>query len=266
VSPTSFLAPFLERYTSEYLLQLSGIEQPGLGRELIMTTLPSDLQDSAAQSAVRIVVHPYASSLPLGCFSFGIGNVLLSAFLLHWFPASDTLVFAVMLLAFVAPLELIPCLVAFVSRDTGAATAMGLFSAGWVVQGIELIVANPNTPSPVAGLFLLLLALCLALLAAVTFSGKPLLGMLLSVAMLRSIAAGLVQMGVRGSTQTVAAILGLLVALFAFYSGFGLMLEDIKGKPIAMTFHRKQARIAMEGSLRDQMKNIANEAGVRKQL
>jgi succinate-acetate transporter protein len=143
---------------------------------------------------------------------------------------------------------------------------MGLFSAGWVVQGIELIVANPNTPSPVAGLFLLLLALCLALLAAVTFSGKPLLGMLLSVAMLRSIAAGLVQMGVRGSTQTVAAILGLLVALFAFYSGFGLMLEDIKGKPIAMTFHRKQARIAMEGSLRDQMKNIANEAGVRKQL
>jgi hypothetical protein len=231
-----------------------------------VTIFPSDLQDSAAQAAVRIVVHPYASSLPLGCFSFGIGNVLLSAFLLHWIPVSDTPIFAVMLLAFVAPLELIPCLVAFVSRDTGAATAMGLFAAGWVVQGIELFLANPNTPSPVEGLFLLLLALCLALLAAVTFSGKPLLGILLTVAMLRSIAAGMAQMGVRGPTATIAAILGLVVALFAFYSGFGLMIEDIKGKPIAMTFRRKQAKVAMEGSLREQMNNIANEAGVRKQL
>jgi hypothetical protein len=42
--------------------------------------------------------------------------------------------------------------------------------------------------------------------------------------------------------------------------------EDIKGKPIAMTFRRKEAKFAMEGSLRDQMNNISNEAGVRKQL
>jgi hypothetical protein len=44
------------------------------------------------------------------------------------------------------------------------------------------------------------------------------------------------------------------------------MFEDIKGKPIAMTFRRKEAKLAMEGSLRDQMNNISNEAGVRNQL
>ncbi|MGI8959197.1 MAG: hypothetical protein ACR2IV_05445 [Bryobacteraceae bacterium] len=221
---------------------------------------------SEVQTAVRVVVHPYATALPLGCFAFGIGNTLASAFGLHWIPASDTPILAVMMLAFVAPLELIPCIMAFLSRDTGAATAMGIFAAGWVVQGIQLLMAGQGTASPATGIFFLLLALCLAILAGGTFSGKPLLGALLCVALLRSIGASLLQFGIAGGVDVITAALGFLLAFLAFYCGLGLLLEDINQKPLPMMFRRGKAQAAMVDGLQQQLERVSTEAGVRQQL
>ena len=170
-----------------------------------------------------------------------------------------------MLLAFVAPLELIPCAIAFLSRDTGAATAMGIFSAAWVVQGVQLLQPGWEKPSPASGVFLLLLSLCLVILTAVTFAGKPLIGALLTVAVLRSLCAGLAQLGAHWAAVP-AGWLGLLLALFAFYAGLGLLFEDVLLKPFAMTFRRGEARAAMEGDLAYQVSRIEREAGVRQQL
>lgn len=222
--------------------------------------------EKETQAITRVVLRPYASALPLGFFAFGVGNALISCFALHWIPLAESSVLAVMLLAFVAPLELIPCIMAFLSRDTGGATAMGIFSAGWVVQGVLLTRGNPETPSPALGIFLLLLALFLAILAFVTFGGKPLLGVLLIIALLRSIGASLVQFGIRGAIEVVVAGLGLLITLFSFYGGLAFLLEDVKQRPLAMTFRRGQAKAAMEGDLHHQLKRVATEAGVRPQL
>ncbi len=219
-----------------------------------------------ALSAVRIVVRPYASSLPLGAFAFGIGNMLLAAFALHWIPLSEKTTLAVILLAFVAPLELIPCIMAFLSRDSGASIAMGLFAAGWAVQGVQLIMADPMTPSICNGIFLLLLAVCLAVLAKVTFSVKPVIGVLLIVAVLRSVATGITQFGVHGALDIIAAMLDGMVGLLAFYCGAAFLIEDAKGKLLPMTFRRQDAKEAMDGRFSQQMKHIANEAGVRQQL
>ena len=141
---------------------------------------------------VRVTVRPIASALPLGCFAFGVGNVLLAAFSLHWLPLAESSLVAFILLAFVAPLELIPCILAYLARDTGGATAMGIFSMAWIVQAIELLRSPTQPPSPTAGLFLALLALCLAVLTAASLPGKPLLGILLGIALLRSVAAATV--------------------------------------------------------------------------
>jgi succinate-acetate transporter protein len=218
------------------------------------------------RSIVRVVVHPYATALPLGCFAFGIGNALLAAFTAHWIPPSDAKTVAIMMLAFVAPLELIPCLMAFLARDTGTVTAMGIFAGGWVVQGLELLMAGPASLSPTIGLFLNLLALCLALLAVATFSGKPLIGSLFCVAALRSSGAGFLQFGVTGPLAIMTAILGLAVAAMAFYSGIGFLLEDVEQKPMAMMFRSGKAKEALNASLHDQLENVAREAGVRPQL
>lgn len=218
------------------------------------------------QAITRVVLRPYASALPLGCFAFGVGNVLLSAFALHWIPPAEANVLAIMLLAFVAPLELIPCFMAFLSRDAGGATAMGIFAAAWTVQGILLLRPNPTPLSPAMGIFLVLLAIFLIILAVVTFTGKPLLGVLLVIAVLRTTGASLVQFGVGGSMDVITSGLGLLLAAFAVYSGLGFLMEDVKQKPLAMTFRRGQAKAAMEGDLQHQLKRVSTEAGVRQQL
>ena len=217
------------------------------------------------RSMLRVTVRPIASALPLGCFAFGVGNVLLSAFALHWLPLDESSLVALILLVFVAPLELIPCLLAYLARDTGGATAMGIFAMAWVVQALELLRAPAQPPSHTAGLFLALLALCLAVLTIASFPAKPLLGALLLIALLRSAAAAMVCFGLHAVAPT-AAVLGLLLAAFAFYSGLGFLLEDIRGSSLPMTFRRGDAKTAMEGDMEKQIERVFTEAGIRQQL
>lgn len=68
-------------------------------------------------------------------------------------------------------LFLIPYGIAFLSRGVGAATAMGIFPAAWIVQGIQML--NATDPSSATGVFLLLLALCLLLLTVVRTRASP---------------------------------------------------------------------------------------------
>jgi hypothetical protein len=84
---------------------------------------------------------------------------------------------------------------AFLCRDTGAATAMGIFGFAWIVQGVSMLENGPNAASIATGIFLLTLAVCLAIVTTVTIGDKPMLGIMLIVAALRSVFAALVQFG-----------------------------------------------------------------------
>ena len=141
-----------------------------------------------ADIPVQIVLRPYASAIPLAAFAFGVGNVMYSSYLLRWIPASEASLLAVVLLAFVAPLELVPSIMAFITRDGGGATSYAIFGAVWLVEGVTLWMHAPEQNHTTA-IFLLCLALCLLLLTIVTFKGKPLLGAVLSVAALRTLGA-----------------------------------------------------------------------------
>ncbi len=218
------------------------------------------------QSQVRIVLRPYASALPLGCFAFAIGNALYSAFMLHWIPPGETRTLATLLIGFVAPLELLPCIMAFLCRDTGAASAMGIFSFAWIVQGISLLENGPNAASIATGIFLLTLAVCLAVVTAVTLGSKPMLGIMLVVAALRSVFAALVEFGMHSWVSVTAAVLGLTITAIAFYAGLGFLLEDVRGILLPMTFRQKDAQAAMQGDLEHQVEHLHREAGVRSQL
>ena len=219
-----------------------------------------------ADIPVQIVLRPYASSIPLASLAFGVGNVLYSAFLLHWIPSAETRLVALMLLAFVAPLELGPSLMAFLARDAGGATAFAIFGAAWAVQGLTLLGGPPPPTSPATGVFLLCLALCLVLLAVVTFKGKPLLGAVLVVAIVRTSGASIVAFTGHPWATPATAWCGLLLALLAFYSAVAFLEEDVTGRLSPLTFRTGEARSAMEGELKDQVSTIEKEAGVRKQL
>ena len=219
-----------------------------------------------ADVPVQIVLRPYASSIPLASFAFGVGNALYSAFLLHWIPATEARTVALMLLAFVAPLELGPSLMAFLARDSGGATAFAIFGASWIVQGIALLNGPPPPTSHAGATFLLCLALCLVMLTIVTFKGKPLLGAVLVVAIARTAGAAMSDIMGHPWLTTATAWSGLLLALLAFYSGLAFLEEDVSLRLSPLTFRTGEAKAALEGRLGDQIEDIEKEAGVRKQL
>ena len=219
-----------------------------------------------ADIPVQIVLRPYASSIPLASFAFGTGNALYSAYLLHWIPASESRTVAVMLLAFVAPLELIPSFMAFLARDSGGATAFAIFGAAWVVQGMALLGGPPPDVSHATAGFLLCLAVCLLMLTIVTIKGKPLLGAVLIVAIVRTCGAAATAMMAGAWLTTATAWCGMLLAALAFYSGIAFLEEDVTQRLSPLTFRTGEAKSAMEGKLEDQVSAIEKEAGVRKQL
>ena len=214
---------------------------------------------------VQIVLRPYASALPMAGFAFGVGNILYSALLLGWIPMAEARTVAVMLLAFAAPLELMPSVLAFLSRDGNGATAFGVFGAAWAVQGLALLQSGSTAPSPAAGVFLASLAAILAVLCAISFRGKPLLGSLLIVAILRTACLSLSNFGYRHFERP-GAVFGFTVAVFAFYGAFAFLHEDTQEKISPLTLRSGDARAAMEAPLNEQLDPVSREVGVRKQL
>lgn len=219
-----------------------------------------------ADVPVQIVLRPYASSIPLASFAFATGNALYGAYLLHWIPGSETRLLAYMLLGFVAPLEIGPSFMAFLARDSGGATAFGIFGAAWVVQGLGLLGGPPPAISHATAGFLFCLAVCLVMLAIVTFKGKPLLGVVLTVAIVRTSGAAAVALTGGEWLTKATAWCGLLLAVLAFYSGIAFLEEDVTQRLSPLTFRTGEAKAALEEQLEDQVSAIEKEAGVRKQL
>lgn len=218
-----------------------------------------------ADIPVQIVLRPYASSIPLASFAFGVGNALYGAHLLQWIPASETLILAVMLLAFVAPLELGPSFMAFLARDGGGATTFAIFGAVWVVQGLQLLMHAPQQ-SHTLGIFLLCVVLCLTLLGALSVRDKPLMGVILLLSAVRTCGAAAIAFRAMPILSTVTGAASLLLTVLAFYSAFAFLQEDVTGKLSPLTLRTGAAKAAMEGSLEDQKDSLEREAGVRKQL
>src|SRR5437868_4919172 len=147
----------------------------------------------APEQLVRIVLRPYGSALPLGFFAFGFGTVLVAALSLHWVPATEGKTVALTLLAFVAPLELIACIFAFLSRDGAGGTSMGIFAASWVAYALFLLTSPPGATSRAIGVFMAMECAVILELGVVALRGKPLLAILLLLAMIRSLFGALQQ-------------------------------------------------------------------------
>src|SRR5690242_17256288 len=87
------------------------------------------------RSMTRIVLRPIGSPLPLGFFTLAIDSVLVSAFQWGLLPGADHRAVALIVLpAFVV--QLIVGILAFLSRDSIAATLMMSFATTWLVDAL----------------------------------------------------------------------------------------------------------------------------------
>lgn len=217
-------------------------------------------------SRLRIFVRPMASALPLGFFAFAVGTVLLSAVELKWIPPGESKIVAALVLAYVAPLELLAAIFAFLSRDTGTGTTMAIFGAGWIALALQYLLLGTEATTTAMGVFMIQDSLAILALGVVSFSAKPMMAGILFFAAVRFLLSACVQFGAGSVLGIAAAAIGLLVGLLAVYGGLALLLEDIKQKAVLPVFRRKDAQRSIEGSLDEQLSRVLHEAGVRQQL
>jgi succinate-acetate transporter protein len=91
--------------------------------------------DTPPHSQTTIFLRPVGSALPLGFFAFGIGMLILGCQAIGWIPVGEQNQDAMILIAFVFPLELVATVFAFLARDTLGATTLGLFATSWLAFG-----------------------------------------------------------------------------------------------------------------------------------
>jgi hypothetical protein len=104
------------------------------------------------QDVTRIMLRPMASSLPLGFLAFGTGTILLTALELQWVQPVQDHQLMILVLAFVAPLEILAGVFAFLARDAGAATGLTMLGAAWTGTAIVVLTAPPGMLSAPLGI------------------------------------------------------------------------------------------------------------------
>lgn len=216
--------------------------------------------------AARIMLRPIATPLALGFLGLGGATVVVSGQQLHWYdPAQSGQVFLV-LLAFAAPLQAVAALFAFLARDVGGATGMGVLSACWTTYALLQHAAGPGARSDVLGIFLIFAGAVLLVPAAAAAGGKIVVALVLTTAGFRFVLSGVYQLTGSDAIQNLSGIVGVVLFAAAAYTALALTLEDALGHTQLPVGRHRTGAAAIRGSLPAQLSGIASEAGVRKQL
>ncbi|HWD01328.1 MAG TPA: GPR1/FUN34/YaaH family transporter [Amycolatopsis sp.] len=213
-----------------------------------------------------VTVRPYASPLPLGFFCFGVGMALLGGIGFGLVDGDDVRTAGVLLAGFVFPLEFLAAIGAFLTRDTGAAAALGLFSTSWLGLGAVHIIAPQQHSSIALGFYLGAFTLALVPLIVVAFLGKRLLGIVLTVSAIRSALSAASQFGAPEVVQRASGWVAFVIFALALYAGTAFLLEDVRQRTTLPILRRAGARQALEADRPRRNARLPREAGVRDQL
>jgi uncharacterized protein len=170
------------------------------------------------------------------------------------------------LATFVAPLEFLATVIAFLARDTMSAAALGLFSTSWLSGGILLTQAKPGVLDRADAYWLIAFTVVVLLLGVAAWEGKPMISVLLLVASARGFLYAIYQLGAGKGWMHASGWIALVLFLVAMYGGLAFLLEDARGETVLPLLRRGKSREAIEGGLAAQLQGLAEEAGVRHTL
>jgi uncharacterized protein len=218
------------------------------------------------EGAARIVLRPIGNPLPLGFLALAGATLVVSGLQLDWLQPADGKDVALILIAFVFPLQLLVAVFGYLGRDVVAGTAMGLLAGTWLSVGLVKLTSAPGSTSDALGLFLLVAAIAMLIPAAAAGSGKLIpLGVLATTA-LRFATTGLYELTASPTWQDIAGITGLALCALALYAALAMALEDVQRETSLPVLRRGLGRASLKGNLDDQLAHIEKEAGVREQL
>lgn len=212
-----------------------------------------------------VTLRPIGNPLPLGFLALAAGTLLVSGLQLSWLEPSEGHKVALMLLAFVFPLQLLTSIFGFLARDAVAGVGMGILAGTWASVGVVKLTSEAGTTSEALGLLLLVAGAAMLVPAAGGAVGKLVPALVLATAGLRFALTGGYELGSDGF-QDVAGVVGVVLAGLAFYAALAMMLEDVQRREVLPLLRRGAGRQATHGGVASQLDLIHREAGVREQL
>ncbi len=218
------------------------------------------------ERAARIVLRPIGNPLPLGFLALAAATLLVSGLQLGWLAPAEGQDVALILIAFVFPLQLTSSIFGFLGRDVAAGTGMGILAGTWLSVGLITLTSPPGSTSDALGLFLLIAAAAMLVPAAAAGLGKLAALAVLATTALRFGVTGLYQLTASPAWEDIAGIAGLVLCALAVYAALAMALEDARRETLLPLLRRGAGRASLEGGFDEQLSRLEREAGVREQL
>jgi succinate-acetate transporter protein len=218
------------------------------------------------ERAGRIVLRPIGNPLPLGFLALAGGTLVVSGLQLGWLEPADGRDVALILVAFVVPLQLLASVLGYLARDVVAGTGMGILAGTWLSIGLVTLTSPAGSTSSALGLFLLAAGAAMLVPAAAAAGSKLVPLAVLGTAGLRFALTGIHQLTESGTWGDVAGYTGLVLCGLGIYAALAMALEDARRKTVLPLMRVGTGREALEDGFEAQLTRIEKEAGIRSQL
>jgi hypothetical protein len=217
-------------------------------------------------AAVRVVLRPLATPLPLGFLALALSTTAFAALQLGWIPATQGRAVALTAIVATVPLQLLASVIGFLARDPVAGTGMGLLAGTWAVAGFTTLTSPPGTTSGALGVVLVVAGLGMFVPAAVAAVSKAVPAAVMGLAGTRFLVTGIYEITGSAAWKGAAGWVGLVLAAVAFYAALALELEGARERTVLPVGRRGAGAAAMAGHGPLDPGALAGEAGVRPQL
>jgi succinate-acetate transporter protein len=218
------------------------------------------------QDRVSITLRPIGGPLSIGLYGLSAATLVLAGLQLGWISPQEGKNVALALIGFAFVSQLLAAVLSFLGRDGAVATAMTVLALTWLVIGLVLHRSAPGATSDALGLFLLFTGTAMILAAITAGTSKLITAAVFALAAVRFlVAAGYELSGSQGWERT-SGVLGLVLFVLAMYAAFAVGLEDAMGRTVLPLGRRSQGKVAMHGSLLEQVSQVPNQPGVRTRL
>jgi succinate-acetate transporter protein len=236
------------------------VDRPGLG-----TPAEDSAWDSLRQR-ITIALRPIGAPTPIGLFGLAAATLLLSGLQLGWVDQSEGKKVALVLIGFAFVAQLLAAIFSFLGRDGTVATAMSVLALTWLVVGLVLYTSPPGSTSHVLGLFLIFSGTAMTLTGLTAAVSKLVPAAVFLLAAVRFFTTAGYELSGDKAWETTAGVLGLVLFVLAVYAAWAAELEDALGRTVLPLGRRGKGKVAVQGSLLEQVKEIPTEPGVRAKL
>ena len=221
--------------------------------------------EESTAAVTRVVLRPLATPLPMGILALAVATSVFGALQLGWIPATQGHVAGLTAVVLTAPLQLLASVFGYLARDPVTATGMAILSGTWAMLGLTTLLSPPGATSAGLGVLLLVSAAAMLIPALV---GMPKLAAagVMALTAVRFGVTGWYELTGASVAETAAGVVGIALAVVAFYSALALELEGAKRRTILPTGRRGPAAKAERGQKVFDSGELSREPGIRPRL